>query len=862
MYPYELSILVNGSAQKFQGMRPIINRSQSVFGAGWSLDGLDRLVDQSDGALLVMGNGDTLFFPKLGTHYGYAEGDISNSHLSRQGDGTYLMRNKLGTVSRFSSSGLITSRSDRNDNAYTYAYNGVNELVSVTDPYARVVSFGYTAGKVTSIQHYSGRVVALIHHATGGLSQYVLTDPDGTGALMAPTVDFQYSTNSLTRRNQVQDSTTFAFGPHGRLVEVTYPNTDKWKLKASETVGLPGTSTQGLLILDPSIAEITDGRGNVWMFETDRFGGITKSITPTFGNVRETRRDYNGQAYLFTEPDPDGPGLLASPVTSFGYNPRGDMSLIVAPDGGKTRLRYSTSFSQSILSIDPVGRTQRFIQDTRGNTISAIDGLGHETRLTYDSRGNLLTSTSPDPDGAGPQQKQVIGYVYDVFSRLTTVTNADASTQSYSYNTADQLVSVTDELGKSVVVAYDLLGRNTSSSNRIGAIQRTKFDALSRPVQMTDAIGNVTDVTYDTRERVSTISYPDPDGAGILPRPIDVMIYDKNSNLLRRRNPDSTFVGELRYKYDAENRLAGRSHSEYVFDNATTGEDLSTYETHEYDRIGRISKINRVGRDRPSSPLVLAEIGQTTPYVLYSYDSVGRVASEVHLSQAGEVLYQLTYTYSAAGELISRADGQGNVSRNVYDARGYKIQETNADPDGAGPQFPLVNRYAYDALGRLISMDRSFGRVTSVEYNSRNWPTKWTEPDPDGNGPLTSPVTQIGYNVRGDQTHTISPMGRITYFGYDDEQRQVYQVEPAARYGGSDETMGWESRPDECRGDDRLLAQAEQVRQRGEEMGITGQGSQGWVPDPCSALGGNSTSGFLHDARAWAWLADAAASSQ
>jgi YD repeat-containing protein len=289
---------------------------------------------------------------------------------------------------------------------------------------------------------------------------------------------------------------------------------------------------------------------------------------------------------------------------------------------------------------------------------------------------------------------------------------------------------------------------------------------------------HVTDVTYDTRERVSTISYPDPDGAGILPRPIDVMIYDKNSNLLRRRNPDSTFVGELRYKYDAENRLAGRSHSEYVFDNATTGEDLSTYETHEYDRIGRISKINRVGRDRPSSPLVLAEIGQTTPYVLYSYDSVGRVASEVHLSQAGEVLYQLTYTYSAAGELISRADGQGNVSRNVYDARGYKIQETNADPDGAGPQFPLVNRYAYDALGRLISMDRSFGRVTSVEYNSRNWPTKWTEPDPDGNGPLTSPVTQIGYNVRGDQTHTISPMGRITYFGYDEEQRQVYQVEP------------------------------------------------------------------------------------
>ncbi|MFN7893902.1 MAG: hypothetical protein ACK5OC_26690, partial [Pirellula sp.] len=258
--------------------------------------------------------------------------------------------------------------------------------------------------------------------------------------------------------------------------------------------------------------------------------------------------------------------------------------------------------------------------------------------------------------------------------------------------------------------------------------------------------------------------------------PIDVMTYDKNSNLLRRRNPDSTFVVELRYKYDAENRLEGRSHSEYIFDNA--GTDLSIYETYQYDSIGRISKVNRVKRERSSSPLELAEIGQITPYVFYTYDSMGRIASEIHFGQAGDVLHQVTYAYNAAGELVTRTDGQGNVSRNVYDARGFMTQETGQDPDGDGPQFPLINRYAFDAIGRLTSIDRGFGRVTSVEYNNRNWPTKWTEPDPDGNGPLTSPVTQMGYNVRGDQTHTISPLSRVTYFGYDDEQRQIYEVEP------------------------------------------------------------------------------------
>ena len=121
---------------------------------------------------------------------------------------------------------------------------------------------------------------------------------------------------------------------------------------------------------------------------------------------------------------------------------------------------------------------------------------------------------------------------YDSFRRLTLLTNPDNSTMAFSYNTADQMTTQVDELGKSITNAYDLLGRQTSLTNRVNAVTNWTYDSISRLKTQTDAIGNVVTVFYNNRGWLDKIVYPDPDLAiATLKSAEDVRSYDLVGNL-------------------------------------------------------------------------------------------------------------------------------------------------------------------------------------------------------------------------------------------------------------------------------------------------------------------------------------------
>ncbi len=171
MYDYTLTVSTKyGSTtttHSFTGSRAVVNRSASEFGKGWWLDGLDRLVTSSTGALLVTGSGATRWYPKSGSTYLPAEGDLSESTLTTGSGSTYLLTDKHGTVATFSSLGLLTSIEDTNGNTVTYAYSDqdgdsvADELVSITDPFSRSTTLSYSGGKVSQVSHFSGRSASL-----------------------------------------------------------------------------------------------------------------------------------------------------------------------------------------------------------------------------------------------------------------------------------------------------------------------------------------------------------------------------------------------------------------------------------------------------------------------------------------------------------------------------------------------------------------------------------------------------------------------------------------------------------------------------------------------------------------------------
>ncbi len=170
MYNYSLRITTTvggvSSYQDFTGQQAIIKRtfsnsaSTNEFGKGWFIDGVDRLYDQTatgrEGALVVKGNGDYLWFPKVSGNYQSARGDLLNQTLVKNGNGTFTLTDKFGNAVNFNSSGLITSRVDTNSNTTSYAYTSGN-LSSITDPYSRAITLSYSSGNISSISHYSGR---------------------------------------------------------------------------------------------------------------------------------------------------------------------------------------------------------------------------------------------------------------------------------------------------------------------------------------------------------------------------------------------------------------------------------------------------------------------------------------------------------------------------------------------------------------------------------------------------------------------------------------------------------------------------------------------------------------------------------
>jgi YD repeat-containing protein len=799
-YTVEVTSTVNGiaSTQSFTGKQPIVNRASSEFGAGWGLNGLDRLFDSTAGALVVRGNGDWYWFSKSGSTYQHALGDTSYSNLVKNGDNTFTLTSKTGIVSNFSTLGLLTTRKDPNNNTITFAYADRNsdsiaaELISITDPFGRVTNFNYTSGRVTSIAHFSGRTTTLSYTGSN-LTGYTVTDPDGAGALAAPSVGFAYASGNVSSRtNPLLQTTSFAFGASdGRLRTVTYPDSRTWQLVAAETIGLP-TGVSGNTVKKPidTQATVTDQRNNAWKFRTDRFGGITESIT-AMGFIRTALRDADGNPYVINEPDPDGTGPLGSSVVYLGYNSAADVTHMIAPDNGVTTMTYSATLHRLLSTTDPVGRTTSNTYNTAGNQLTSVDGGGFTTTYVVNSRGLPTSITPPDPDGAGPLTSPVTNLAYDSYSRLITLTNPDSSTQTFTYNSADQILTTVDELAKTTTIGYDSLGRRTSVTDRVNALTQFVYDSLSRVTKQTDALGNATDIEFNNRGMVTKIKYPDADGAGPLTRAEDIRAYDEVGNMTSQGDPAGNYQSTTPYTFNADNLLTSRG----------SAGNPGLYENWDYDNAGRLKNAYR------------ASSAGYPDRTLIGYDSANRIISKTVQSHPSwgtqTVYYSESYAFNTAGELVSATDGRGNTTQYSYNSRGLLASETLPNPDGIGPQFSLIVSHAYDNMGRETSIDRGFGRVTTLEYNNRSFVNKITKPDPDGAGALASPVILIGYNLRGDQTSVTDPLNRVTSYTFDNEQRVTKRTDPDADGAGpltSAETnwaynvMGWVTSTTDARG--------------------------------------------------------------
>ena len=186
--------------------------------------------------------------------------------------------------------------------------------------------------------------------------------------------------------------------------------------------------------------------------------------------------------------------------------------------------------------------------------------------------------------------------------------------------------------------------------------------------------------------------------------------------------PGETFIQDTVYS-DSSARVYQQS--QWV--RSSAGQQNPRFETFEYDARGRLTK--QTHPDGTSRRLRYGADGTTTSVTITNErehaktirsDAYGRVAHVTERDQAKAQVATVTYTYDAAGQLLTTTDPNGNVTTNTWDLLGH-LRAVD-DPD-LGPRS-----YAYDLNGNLKTQTDAKNRTLSYTYDALDRPETKTYP--------------------------------------------------------------------------------------------------------------------------------------
>lgn len=577
-----------------------------------------------------------------------------------------------------------------------------------------------------------------------------------------------------------------------------------------------------------------DKAQTVWEFDGS---GRLIQIRDRFGNASNLTYDTNGR--LSTVSDPAGRGVLtftytngvlttvsdwATPARSITYQYTGGRLWKVTNREGKTTtFGYDGSSSRIATITDAranVALTLTYDAQGRVATQKDARGLttGDVTTFTYVTNpdGSRVTTTTAPVTSFEPTFHPTVEDTYDpsgwLVTRVTRPSSTETLTQSFTYDSAGNQTSATDQRGNRTDFCYDIdyagspisggeadLTRVIAPPPTPGAarpVTLTRYDANHNVIQSVTSKGvpSGTTVTCSTDLSAINVSFATDS------------TYDATSVFLlatttRFTDPDTgpkTAITKLEY-LDAANPGAvtrtipprGNSGPSPDYSYATTGtyfttgsragmlkdlaDPLGNKVSFDYDSVGRLTaRVDQLGN---VSGAVAAD--HTT---LITYDNEDRVRFKrlPAPNPGGSQLVSET-RYDEVGNPVVRIDPNGQVTTYAYDNRDglFQVKESpNSWTDPVSPPSGVVTtEYAYDAAGYLIRMTRAKGdasneRTTDYAFDGRGlvrvekqyplWPST--------SGAL---VTTSTYDPSGNLSTLIDPLARTVSYGYDALERRT-----------------------------------------------------------------------------------------
>lgn len=585
---------------------------------------------------------------------------------------------------------------------YTQLNNIPNLLKSITDGAGYQILVNYLP--LTNTNVYSAETSSPVYPEIPlRIPIYVvhqLSVSDGIGGLRKTT----YSYNGL--RFHLQDHGFLGFNWIKSVDESTPTSitTQTFYRRDYPYIGLVNSTTVDLDGSDQIILGKTD---NTW---GQRVSG--KVVFPFLVNKVETTRETDGS-------------LVSTVVTTFLDNGTGD-SMPYDIYGNPEKIRVETGDGYATITEYTYSNSPAnwLINQPISEEITGMlpDSTSAQRKTTYEYYSNtgLLKSQIIEPDNQFLWLKTE--YQYDSYGnrKTVTVTGPDITSRVTQANyTANGLFpqTVTNSMGHSEAHVYDpRSGLMTQLTGPNGLITAWQYDSLGNRLQESRADGTSTIWVRGTGN-----------APGCPATVVNVAYYE---------SIDIGSTSPLVVYYDTLNREVQRCSAGFS--------GLLTYRDTQYNHLGQLAKLSREYFS-----------GSTKYWAQYSYDPVGKIASEVRDGLNG----QITYTYTGLTATIE--DRNNNMTVRTLNSIGQLAKVI--DPLGG------ENEYQYDHFGNLVWVKDASDNVTTMGYDVRGRKIWMDDPNMG--------YWQYQYNAAGDLIQQQDAKSQMVTMQYDKLGRMTHRAE-------------------------------------------------------------------------------------
>jgi RHS repeat-associated protein len=426
---------------------------------------------------------------------------------------------------------------------------------------------------------------------------------------------------------------------------------------------------------------------------------------------------YNTARQLATQTT--GYDTSAASTVSYCYDPDGDQTSVVYPDGNTA-------------GVAPCETSSPWVVSPTANPTQAA----YQTTSSYDSAGELVSTMSPATAAAPSGATTTFTYDADGNKESSTDPNGVTTTWTYSPLGKQTEESYSNSSAPTVTTAYDANGDVTSMSDASGTSSRT-LDSFGEVTSATNGAGQTIGYGYDADGDTTSVTYPLPSSA------------------------TWATTSTVNYGYDHAGLLTSVSD----FNGNTIGITNTADGKPSAVALGATGDTIGTTYDSTDSPSEIALTSGTTTLESFSYaDSpAGNVLTETDTPTSAQT--PATYTYDAKGRVTSMTSGAGTAQDYGFDASG----NLTTLPTGAAGSYAddgeltsstlsgTATSYAYDADGHRLSATEGTTTTASGTWNGAGQLTTYSNGSAD-----MGATTYDGTGLRSSTTFAPSGQSAVS----------------------------------------------------------------------------------------------------